>query len=210
MSAHWKMSIAMVVFVFTSFTHPPTEGNNPSRHVSDFINNYLSIRYPNYTFNSFIYVEVKQQRLHFIENDSLVRTYVISTGAKGLGNKQNSFKTPSGLHEISTKLGENVPVGGILKGSWYTGKLATITQDSTICKEDIVCTRAMRLRGLEKGKNAGAGIDTHNRHIYIHGTPDEGMLGKPISHGCIRMANDDVIELFDLVNTHTKVIILNL
>lgn len=210
MNGLWKWFAILCVFTLASFVYPPSEGSNPSRHSTDFLQNYLSIRYPKHSFNSFIYVEVKQQRLHFIESDSIVKSYVISTGAKGLGNKHNSFKTPSGLHEISSMLGDNVPPGGILRGSWYTGKLAKITRDSTICKEDIVCTRAMRLRGLEKGKNAGSGIDTHNRHIYIHGTPDEGMLGTPISHGCIRMANNDIIELFDLVDTHTKVIILNL
>ena len=86
-----------------------------------------------------------------------------------------------------------------------TRRIAEIYIDSTDLEEDPITTRIMWLEGLEAGINRGKGIDSYKRHIYIHGTPEGGLIGQPASHGCIRMRNKDVIELFDLVSKDTLV-----
>ncbi len=185
---------------------PKTEPSNET--IANFLSEYLNLKYKNRSFQKYMYVSVKHQRLYLIENDSTIRKYSISTAKKGIGSKANSFKTPPGLHTIKRKIGSTVPFGGIMVSRMYNGKIAKILTTKTKTDGDYVTSRIMWLQGEEPGINKGRNMDSYNRYIYIHGTAEEGFIGQPASHGCIRMYNKDVIELFDLVEEGTPILIL--
>lgn len=154
-------------------------------------------------------VSLAEQCMYVIKGDSVFKEYHISGAALGAGNKSGSNQTPLGLHRIKERYGDEVPVGGILKSRQYTGEVATIYTDSVDVEEDYVTTRIMWLEGLEAGINRGGNVDSYNRYIYIHGTPEEGLIGQPASHGCIRMYNKEVIELFEASAVGDLVLIVN-
>ena len=156
---------------------------------------------------TFLVVSISEQRLYAVKNKSVNKSFPISTSKFGVGNQQGSYKTPLGMHKIKEKIGEKVPFGGILEERVYIGKIAKIYTDSTDVLEDVVLTRIMWLEGIENGFNKGEGIDSFRRYIYIHGTNEEGLIGNPASHGCIRMKNLDAIKLFNLVSEGTYVFI---
>jgi hypothetical protein len=185
---------------------PKKEPSNET--VANFLSEYLNLKYKDKSFHKYMYISIKHQRLYLIENDSTIRKYPISTAKKGVGNKMNSLKTPSGLHTIKRKLGDEVPPGGILEARVYNGKIAEILTDKKKANGDFVTTRIMWLEGEEPGINKGRNIDSYNRFIYIHGTPEEGFIGQPASHGCIRMKNNDVMELYELIEEGTPILIL--
>ena len=170
------------------------------------VNNYLNRK--NAFINEVIYVSIKEQKLYHIKHDSVIQEYMISSSAYGIGSKVGSNKTPIGLHSIKKKYGENTPINGKMTGRVFHGNIATIYNDETKSKTDDVTSRILWLEGLEKGKNKGKGIDSFNRYIYIHGTSEEGRLGKPASHGCIRMRNKEVIDLYKIIEVGTLVLIL--
>ena len=176
--------------------------------IANFLSEYLKLKYKNRSFKKYMYVSVKHQRLYLIENDSTIRKYSISTAKNGIGSKQDSYKTPPGLHTIKRKIGKEVPFGGIMVSRVYEGNIAKILTTRENAKRDYVTSRIMWLQGEEPGINRGRNIDSYNRYIYIHGTPEEGYIGEPASHGCIRMKNMDVIELFDFVEEGTPILIL--
>jgi hypothetical protein len=151
-----------------------------------------------------IEVVISKQRLFLKDRDRLLDSYPISTSKYGIGNKSGSNKTPLGRHRIVSKLGRNALLGAIFKRRRNTGKIAKGCKDGS----DVITTRILRLEGLEKGLNKGKGIDSFQRSIYIHGTSQERLIGKPESHGCIRMKNRDIIELFNLVKRKTLVSIV--
>jgi lipoprotein-anchoring transpeptidase ErfK/SrfK len=132
-------------------------------------------------------------------------SYPVSTSKFGVGNRENSNKTPLGTHRVKMKYGDNAPLGTVFQARVNTGKVATIHTDSTDREEDLITSRILWLEGLEPGKNRGKGIDSYRRYIYIHGTPEEGLIGTPASHGCIRMKNQEVVELFEKVPVGTLV-----
>jgi len=148
------------------------------------------------------------QCLYLIRDSKIQASYAVSTAAKGLGNRDGSYQTPTGTHRICSKYGENAPAGTIFRGRKNTGKIAKIYTDNTDTPKDYVTTRILRLEGMDEGVNKGKDIDSYLRLIYIHGTPEEGLIGTPASHGCIRMKNADVIALFDVVPVGTLVEIL--
>lgn len=148
-----------------------------------------------------IRVDLSKQELQLYAEDQILKSYPISTSKYGIGNQSGSNKTPLGLHVIQNKIGEGALEGTIFKGRANTMKLAKINEET----EDVVTSRIMWLKGLEKGKNTGIGIDSYQRCIYIHGTAAEKDIGRPASHGCVRMYNKDVIELFDLVKEGLQV-----
>ena len=170
------------------------------------VNNYLDRK--NAFTDEVIYVSIKKQKLYHIEHDSIIKEYIISSSAFGIGSASGSNKTPIGLHSIKEKYGEKTPINGKMTGREFHGNIATIYTDQTKSKTDDVTSRILWLEGLEKGKNTGEGIDSFKRYIYIHGTSEEGRLGKPASHGCIRMKNKEVIDLYKLVEVGTLVLIL--
>ena len=152
----------------------------------------------------FLNVNILKQRLFLIENKVVKKEYRISSSEYGTGNKAGSNKTPLGMHRIVSKIGRNACSGTIFKRRRSTGKIARINKDSG----DLITTRILRLEGFQKGVNKGKGIDSFQRCIYIHGTPEEKMIGKPASHGCIRMKNRDIVELFGHVKRDTLVKII--
>ncbi len=155
-----------------------------------------------------ILVILSEQKLLLMKQGEAVASYAISGSAFGAGSQAGSNKTPLGTHKISEKIGDTVPLGGVFRSRVYKGEMAKIYTDETDVDDDLVTTRIMWLRGQESGVNVGPGIDSHARFIYIHGTPEEGLIGRPASHGCIRMYNKDVIDLFNAVPLGTLVEIL--
>ncbi len=160
------------------------------------------------SFDGVLYVSIAEQKMYRIKEHKIVKTYVISSSSYGVGSKTGSNKTPLGLHRIKEKFGENTPINGRMIGRVYYGKIATIYTDQKMSKTDDITSRIFWLEGLEKGTNKGEGIDSYKRYIYIHGTSEEGRLGTPASHGCIRMKNKEVIELYDKIKIGTLVLIL--
>ena len=155
-----------------------------------------------------IVVDVSEQRLYLKQFSKVVESFPISTSKYGEGSIENSFKTPLGFHEIKEKIGDNVLVNTIFVARNNTGKVANIIKSPINTESDHVTSRILWLNGLESGINNGTGVDSYSRYIYIHGTPYEDQLGWPSSAGCIRMSNQDVIELFNKTQIKTQVNIL--
>jgi len=126
------------------------------------------------------------------------RTYPVSTSRHGTGEQRDSYQTPRGLHRVAQKIGAGEPPGRVFKSRQPTEQVCLAEQYSG--EGDVITSRILWLEGLEPGLNAGGEVDSHERYIYIHGTPDEARLGQPASIGCIRMRDQDVIELFDQVD----------
>lgn len=154
-----------------------------------------------------ILVDTSKQCLYLINADILQSSYPISTSKYGLGEEQDSYKTPQGAHVIAQKVGDDCERNEILRAREPTGECAEIISQAASSQQDLVLTRILWLKGLEPGKNSGEGMDSFQRYIYIHGTQEEGLIGTPASHGCVRMLNDDVIELYANVEEDTFVYI---
>ena len=155
--------------------------------------------------NSLLYVNNDKQSMYLLKKGTISRAFKISTSYYGTGSETNSFKTPLGKHEIYKKIGEDLPINAILKGRVWNGAIANVITDDIDTDFDHVTSRILWLDGLEDGKNKGPGVDSRSRYIYIHGTAEEGLIGKPASDGCIRMYNSEVIELFGLVEEKAQV-----
>jgi len=150
-------------------------------------------------------VVVSHQKMYLIQGQKLIKSYRISTASAGIGSIENSDMTPPGTHRIKEKIGAGHKMGAIFKGRKFTGQHSPIYKDLTDLSEDLITTRILWLDGQENGVNRGGNRDSHRRYIYIHGTPEEGQLGKPNSKGCIRMGNKEVIELFQMISSGTLV-----
>ena len=151
-----------------------------------------------------IFVNTSNQKIYLINSNKLIFESNISSSLYGLGCQLNSNKTPTGLHIVASKLGHKLPAGTLFKNRIPTSKIINkIPQDD----QDYITSRIIRLSGLEDGFNKGGNIDTFNRYIYIHGTPHIDKLGRPESHGCIRMSDENVIKLFNLIEYKELVLI---
>jgi lipoprotein-anchoring transpeptidase ErfK/SrfK len=142
-----------------------------------------------------IEISVRKQRLTLRSGRKKLAEYPVSTSRFGLGSKVGSFKTPTGRFRIAEKIGDGMPIGTIFKSRRAVKPTKKLLQE-----EDLVMTRILWLDGLDR-RNA----NTHSRYVYIHGTNHEESLGMPASHGCVRMNNADVAELFELVTLDTPV-----
>jgi lipoprotein-anchoring transpeptidase ErfK/SrfK len=160
-----------------------------------------------YAESAHIEVDISEQRLYLIENSLIKASYPISTSKYGEGSIENSFKTPLGKHSIKEMIGDEAEINTIFTSRVNTKRSATIIDQFQDTDNDYVTSRIMWLDGEEDGLNKGGNVDSFRRYIYIHGTHEEGLIGTKASHGCIRMFNYDVIELFNLVNIGTKVLI---
>lgn len=169
---------------------------------------YIKEIVPKNTVGKAIVVDLSSQLLCLFEDDSQTAVYPISSSKFGIGNKKNSNKTPLGVHAVQNMIGKDAPLGTIFRARGNTKKIAKIYTEPVDVKQDLVTTRIIWLKGLEPDINSGEGIDSYKRYIYIHGTPEEGLIGQPASHGCIRMKNADVIELFAQIKKKTPVIIV--
>ena len=156
-----------------------------------------------------INIHIPLQQLDLMDDaGNLVRSYAVSTSAKGLGEIAGSYCTPRGRHIIRAKIGSGLPENTVLVRRRPTGEIYTPELGAQFPGRDWILTRILWLSGCEKGFNRLGETDTMRRYIYIHGTPDIVRLGTPGSHGCIRMRNTDLVELFDLVPAGTEVNIL--
>ena len=131
----------------------------------------------------------------------------VSTAKNGPGELVNSECTPRGRHQIRACIGEDMPSNTIFVGRRPTGQIYSEALSAQFPERDWILTRILWLSGLEVGRNRLANVDTMQRYIYIHGCPDSLPIGKPLSHGCIRMHNRDLLVLFDLVKVGTQVTI---
>ena len=154
-----------------------------------------------------IHVDGAAQTLTLFKQHKRYKDYLISTGARGFGEQKGSYQTPRGWHQIRAKIGTDCPSNTVFVGRRATGEIYSPALGLQYPGRDWMLTRLLWLSGLEVGKNRLGNVDTLRRYIYIHGAPDTTELGKPGSHGCIRMRNSDLIELFELLPLGTKVLI---
>ena len=154
-----------------------------------------------------ICVDIERQRLILLEDGRSVVEYPVSTAAKGHGCDAGSYKTPIGWHRIRLKIGDGHPPGAVFVGRRPTGEVFSPDLGRAAPGRDWILTRILWLEGLEPGLNRGGSVDTLRRYIYIHGTPDEGMDHPPGSHGCIRMYNSHIVDLFSRVCRGTRVLL---
>jgi len=153
-------------------------------------------------------VRIGEQQLYVQdEQHNTLRQYPVSTSKYGSGNRNGSNQTPLGEHCIREKIGANAAADEVFIGRQPRGLLAQLRQSEEQLPEDIIMARILWLHGLEPGINQGDDVDSYQRYIYIHGTSDEDSIGSPASHGCIRMRNRDVMELYDLVELDCPVLI---
>jgi lipoprotein-anchoring transpeptidase ErfK/SrfK len=148
-----------------------------------------------------IVVDVKAQELRLPDG----RRFAISTAKNGVGEKNGSFCTPRGRHIVRAKIGAGQPLGAVFVRRRPTGEVWSPALHEKYPGRDWMLTRILWLSGCEVGKNRLGDVDTMRRMIYIHGAPDSAEMGKPGSHGCIRMRNRDVAELFELVPPYAEV-----
>ncbi len=153
-------------------------------------------------------IELAGQILRIMDKERLLREYPVSTARLGAGEARGSFHTPRGRHVVRAKIGAGLPEGAVLKGRRWTGEIATAALVAQNPERDWILSRILWLSGCQPGFNRLGVCDTMARYIYIHGTPDSEPIGVPQSHGCIRMRNADVIELFDLVPAGSEVLIV--
>lgn len=139
------------------------------------------------------------------EHEKIVRQYPISSAKNGTGQKNGSFCTPLGKHIIRAKIGIGQPVNTVFIKRRPTGEIYSPELAAQFPQRDWILTRILWLSGCEPGFNRFGSVDTMRRYIYIHGTPDSVEMGKPGSIGCIRMRNNDLMDLFDQVSAGTPV-----
>ncbi|WP_281646880.1 L,D-transpeptidase [Parendozoicomonas sp. Alg238-R29] len=144
-----------------------------------------------------ITVDIGKQLLT-LEMGEVVRQWSVSTGLNGTGQLSGSLQTPLGKHYIRARIGDGLPSRAVLKGRRFTGEIWTPVLHSEQPGRDWILGRILWLCGKEPGFNRSGDVDTQRRYIYIHGTPDSESMGVPLSHGCIRMNCDDLLELYPL------------
>ena len=155
----------------------------------------------------FLDISIAAQCLTVMDSGKEIRRYPVSTAKNGTGEQRGSECTPIGWHSIRAKIGSEQPVNSVFKGRRPTGEIYSNELGRLYPQRDWILTRILWLGGLEPGKNRYGNVDTCCRYIYIHGTSDEALIGCPVSHGCIRMKNIDMLDLFERVQAGVKVCI---
>lgn len=155
-----------------------------------------------------IEISIPAQQLILLDTTNrIMAQYAISTASNGAGCEKNSGCTPVGRHIVRAKIGKDAPLNAVFVGRRATGEIWSPALALQYPQRDWILTRILWLSGTETGKNRLGNVDSMQRYIYIHGTPDSEPIGQPCSHGCIRMRNSDVIALFDVVTAGTSVMI---
>ena len=154
-----------------------------------------------------IVVNLTTQRLFLYADEMPLAEYPVSTASRGAGEQMNSFCTPRGQHRIRAKIGAEEPSNAVFRGRRATAEIYTPELAAQFPERDWILSRILWLGGLEPGRNRYGNVDSQRRYIYIHGTPDSEPMGVPASIGCIRMRNDDLIDLFERVPVNTPVLI---
>ena len=147
-----------------------------------------------------IEISIQDQCLRLTKNEQVVR-YPISTAKLGIGQQKGSNQTPLGCHIVRAKIGGAESTDSVFIGRRFTGEIYTAELAEKHPNRDWILSRILWLSGCEIGYNRLGNVDTMQRYIYIHGTPDTEPMGIPESHGCVRMRNTDVIELFSQIDT---------
>lgn len=151
-----------------------------------------------------IKIIVSEQMLYHHRKTGVVCAYPISTARNGVGNMEGSLKTPLGKHKICAKIGDCFPINTYFESREPKG---IFKQKIAHYKHDWILSRILWLSGVQTGVNKRGKVDTKKRYIYIHGTNEEDKIGLPVSHGCIRMLNADIIHLFEHVRCGETVFI---
>ena len=157
--------------------------------------------------DTLVRIDLDRQRLDLYVDGRVCRSWPVSTAANGPGEREGSECTPRGEHVIRARIGAGAAPGSVFVGRRLTGERYTPELGAAHPGRDWILTRILWLSGTEPGRNRLGPVDTMRRYIYIHGCPDDVDMTVPGSHGCIRMRNADVIDLFDRVEAGTKVVI---
>ncbi len=152
-----------------------------------------------------LHISIADQMLYGFSAGQLTVRLSVSTARNGVGERNGSGCTPRGLHQVRAKIGAGLPLAGVLRGRRWTGEVWSPQLHQQFPGRDWILTRILWLSGLEPGRNRLGEVDTFRRYIYLHGTPDTEPMGEPLSHGCIRLRNVDMLALFDRVPPHCRV-----
>ncbi|MDH4273546.1 MAG: L,D-transpeptidase [Gammaproteobacteria bacterium] len=150
-------------------------------------------------------IDISRQILELHDDQTLIAQYSVSTALNGPGERAQSGCTPRGAHIVRAKIGGGQPLGAVFIGRRPTGEVYSTALRASQPQRDWILTRILWLSGTQPGFNRLGNVDTMRRYIYIHGTPDEEPMGEPRSHGCVRMRNSDIMELFDKIPVGTPV-----
>jgi len=153
------------------------------------------------------FINVPLQTLKIIDDGEVIFSTLVSTAVNGTGEKQGSECTPRGKHIIRAKIGKDCAENTVFRGRRPTGEIFTKALQKQQPNRDWILTRILWLSGCEVGVNRLGSVDTMRRYIYLHGCPDDVEMGKPASHGCVRMTNQDVVSVFNLLPLGAEVII---
>lgn len=159
-------------------------------------------------YKQYIIILAAEQTLQCYEEGALFRTYAVSTAKNGLGEQAGSECTPRGLHRIHRIIGLENAINSVFVARKWTGEYYSPELAEKFPERDWILTRILQLDGLEPGLNLGGEVDSLQRFIYIHGTPESMPIGVPGSHGCVRMRNEDIIELSKWVKVDARVFII--
>jgi len=154
-----------------------------------------------------IYISISQQTLTFVDSQGRQHLFSVSTAKNGPNQQEGSGGTPLGKHKVRAKIGGQAPLNAVFVGRRFTGEIYTPELGAQYPERDWILTRILWLAGCEPGFNQGGNVDTMRRYIYIHGTPDAEPMGVPLSHGCIRMRNTELMWLFEQVAPYCPVMI---
>ncbi|TDF84832.1 L,D-transpeptidase [Pseudomonas sp. H9] len=152
-----------------------------------------------------LHISLADQCLYGFAQGQLCLRLPVSTAVKGAGERNGSGCTPRGLHQVRAKIGGDLPQGAVLRGRRWTGEIWTPSLHLQYPGRDWILSRILWLSGCELGVNRMGEVDTFRRYIYLHGTPDCEPMGVPLSHGCVRLRNADLLHLFDRVPLHCQV-----
>ncbi|MBD9392899.1 L,D-transpeptidase [Acidovorax sp. ACV01] len=152
-----------------------------------------------------LHIHVARQQLDVVVDGAIERSYPVSTALNGVGERSGSGCTPRGAHRVRAKVGAGCAPGTVFVGRRATGEIYSPALAAQHPGRDWILSRILWLTGCTPGVNRGGAVDTLRRFIYLHGCPDGSPMGMPASHGCVRMTNADVIDLFDRVTVGTWV-----
>ncbi|MFJ9989733.1 L,D-transpeptidase family protein [Pseudomonas putida] len=153
----------------------------------------------------FLHISLADQRLYGFSRGALCVRLEVSTARLGAGELKGSGCTPRGLHQVRAKIGAGLPQGAVLRSRRWTGEVWSPALHAQSPGRDWILTRILWLSGCEPGVNRQGRVDTFSRYIYLHGTPDSEPLGVPLSHGCVRLRNRELLDLFERVPVHCPV-----